>query len=58
MTEAAFQRVERLCELAAQAARREVCSEEGCPLWEDGACSLESLLAEESQVFNDDADQL
>jgi hypothetical protein len=58
MTEVGFQTVERLCELAAQAGRREVCSQEGCPLWEDGTCSLESLLAEESQVFSDDADEL
>ena len=33
---------DRICELAAQAGRRELCSEE-CPLWEHGECSLDLL---------------
>jgi hypothetical protein len=58
MTEMGAQTVERLCELARRAGKREVCPDEECPLWEAGACSLESLLAEESQGFSDDADKL
>lgn len=41
------ERNERLCELAARAGRVEVCSEE-CPLWENGACSLEQVLEPDS----------
>ena len=46
MSETGVQPIERLCDLAASAGRREVCPEEECPLWEGGGCSLEHLLAE------------
>jgi hypothetical protein len=35
---------ERMCTLAARAGRVERCTEE-CPLFEDGECSLEAMLA-------------
>ena len=34
----------RTCALAALAGRVEVCAPDECPLWENGACSLEPLL--------------
>jgi hypothetical protein len=48
----------KLCELARRAGRREICAENECPLWEDGACSLERLLDEERPVFSDATDEL
>jgi hypothetical protein len=45
---------QRLCELAARAGRREVCPEDECPLWEDGECSLQRLLAEQGDDGPDD----
>jgi hypothetical protein len=57
MTEAGPEVVERLCELAARAGRREVCPAGECPLWENGACSLERLLSDEA-VPSEDEDRL
>jgi hypothetical protein len=34
----------RACELAALAGRAEACTPGDCPLWENGACSLELIL--------------
>jgi hypothetical protein len=40
---------QRLCELAARAGRTEICSEDDCPLWEHGECSLQRLLTEDAE---------
>ena len=42
----------RMCELAARAGRAEVCTED-CPLFENGACSLEAVLATDSTTDDD-----
>jgi hypothetical protein len=37
------------CELAALAGRAEECTPAECPLWENGACSLEPILHGDSR---------
>jgi hypothetical protein len=37
---------DRPCLLALRAGREEACSRADCPLWEDGGCALERLVAE------------
>lgn len=53
MTETGAQTV-TFCELARRAGRREICGEDECPLWEDGACSLERLLDDERPDATDE----
>jgi hypothetical protein len=54
MTEGGAQTVEQACELAARAGRFEACPGAECPLWENGGCSLERLLAEEDVPIDQD----
>jgi len=42
----------KVCLLALQAGRREVCPGEECPLWEDGGCAVERMI-EEGELYND-----
>jgi len=42
----------RMCELAARAGRAEVCTED-CPLFENGACSLEAVLEPDASPDDD-----
>jgi hypothetical protein len=44
---------DHLCLLALQAGRREVCPGGECPLWEDGECAVERLIAE-AELCNDE----
>ena len=37
---------DKLCLLALQAGRQEVCPGEECPLWERGGCAVERMIAE------------
>lgn len=47
------QQTEKLCLLALQAGRREVCPGEECPLWEEGGCAVERMIAE-GELYTDD----
>ena len=38
---------ERVCALALRAGRHETCPGSECPLWENNACSLERMTAED-----------
>jgi hypothetical protein len=46
------EQTEHLCQLALQAGRRDVCPGEQCPLWEDGGCAVERLIAE-GELYED-----
>jgi hypothetical protein len=43
---------DKLCLLALQAGRHEVCPGEECPLWETGGCAVERMIAE-GDLFDD-----
>ena len=43
----------KLCLLALQAGRREVCPGRECPLWEEGGCAVERMIAE-GDLYTDD----
>ena len=47
------QQAEKLCLLALQAGRREVCPGQDCPLWEEDGCSVERMIAE-GELYKDE----